>query len=87
MSHTKTSEQKNQKTESHCVDHATKLSRSNSEKDCARKIRHNTITAARRHIVELSKKEKKPFGSWYHCVVCDGYHITSLPAKGNFRKL
>jgi hypothetical protein len=82
----KTSEQKNQTTESHSVDRATKLSRMNSEKDCKKKIKHETVKDARQHILELSKHGTKPFGSYYHCIVCHGYHVTSLPPKGNFRK-
>lgn len=48
---------------------------------------HETIISARRHIMELSKKGSKPFGSYYYCAPCEGYHVTSLPPKGGFRKL
>lgn len=54
-----------------------------------KKIKHETAKAARLHLMELSKGGTIPFGSFYHCKVCHGFHVTSNPADNNnkFRRL
>ena len=48
---------------------------------------HETIYQAIRHILGMSKRGKRPFGSYYYCKACQGYHVTRRPANGKFRKL
>ncbi len=56
------------------------------EKGCAKR-KHDCAVDARKHILSLSVKHGIPFGSWYHCDICGGYHVTTKPANGRFRRL
>lgn len=48
---------------------------------------HETIYEAIRHILQMSQRGTKEFGSYYYCKACRGYHVTSRPPNGTFRKL
>jgi hypothetical protein len=65
------------------------LPKSNGEGGCLDKgkIIHATVISARSHILRLSHRGRRPFGSYYWCPGCTGYHVTSNEADGAFRKL
>lgn len=48
---------------------------------------HETIYKAIAHVLRISERGKKEFGSYYWCEACQGYHVTSKPPNGKFRKL
>jgi len=69
------------------VEDATMQSHMNKDaKGCA-KVKHYSAVEARRHIMSLSKKHGIPFGSYYECEICGGFHVTRLPPNGQFRRL
>jgi hypothetical protein len=62
------------------------LLKNNVAKGCAKR-RHASAVEARVHIMKLAKKHNIPFGSYYECDICGGFHVTRQPPNGMFRRL
>ena len=60
--------------------------KNNVAKGCAKR-KHDSAVEARKHILSLATKHRIPFGSYYECDICGGFHVTRKPPNGGFRRL